>query len=64
MNGDEMSELRRLLGVGDNEATTEVVRMKSSQRGRRLLLKSKRLQDLNRSPLAIIQVQPVLAPVV
>ena len=56
MDGDEMSELRRLLGVGDNEATTEVVRMKSSQRGRRLLLKSKRLQELNRSPLAIIQV--------
>ena len=57
MDGDEMSELRRLLGVGDNEAaSTEVVTMKSSQRGRRLLLKSKRLQELNRSPLAIIQV--------
>ena len=49
-----VQNLSSLIGGHDE---TEVIMMKSSQRGRKLLQESKRLQQRDQSPLAIVQVR-------
>jgi len=52
----EIPQLRKLIENRSEDGETEVVSMKSSERGRNLLIESKKLQQNNQSPMAIFQV--------
>jgi hypothetical protein len=52
----EIPQLRKLIENQSEDGETEVVSMKSSERGRNLLIESKKLQQNNQSPMAIFQV--------